>query len=32
MKAILKMKVDMITTDNPLEARKVIKEMEIKEL
>ena len=32
MRAILKMKVDMITTDNPLEARKVIKEMEIKEL
>ena len=32
MKPILKMKVDMLTTDNPLEARAIIKEMGIKEL
>ena len=32
MRAILKMKVDMLTTDNPLEAREVMKQMEIQEL
>ena len=32
MRAILGMKIDMLTTDNPLEARELMKEMEIKEL
>ena len=32
MKAMLQMKVDMLTTDQPLEARKLMKEMNIKEL
>ena len=32
MKAILKMKIDMLTTDNPLQARELMKEMGINEL
>ena len=32
MKAMLQMKVDMLTTDQPLEARKLMKEMNINEL
>ena len=32
MRAILKMKIDMLTTDNPLEAREIMKEMGIQEL
>ena len=32
MKSMLKMKVDMLTTDQPLEARRLMKEMNIKEL
>jgi glycerophosphoryl diester phosphodiesterase len=32
MKIMLNQKIDMITTDNPLEAREVMKQMKIKEL
>jgi glycerophosphoryl diester phosphodiesterase len=32
MRSILMMKPDMLTTDNPLEAREIMKEMEIQEL
>jgi glycerophosphoryl diester phosphodiesterase len=32
MEAILKMKIDMLTTDQPLEARELMKTMKIKEL
>jgi hypothetical protein len=32
MKSMLQMKVNMLTTDQPLEARELMKEMNIKEL
>ena len=32
MEAILRMKIDMLTTDQPLEARELMKTMKIKEL